>query len=756
MQEKINQLLSNMTLREKAGLCTGATPWQTLTVERLGLKHITVSDGPHGVRRAVDPSQMINESYPATCFPVAATIVSSWDTELLEEMGQALADECIALDVDILLGPGNNIKRTPLCGRNFEYFSEDPTLAGEMAASLIRGIQSKGVGTSLKHFAVNNQETRRFTINAEVDERALHEIYLRGFEIAVKKGNPWTLMCAYNRVNGDYCSEHRYLLTNVLREQWGYEGFVMSDWGAVHDRVAAVKAGLELQMPGPAAHSVQAVIDAVETGELDEAILDQAVERLLKIILRAQETPKGTGSFDIEKHHALARRIASESMVLLKNDDNLLPLSGEETIAVIGTASQTPVFQGGGSSHINTTKVDSPWDMLKERAEVRYASGDSVTETVSQGEIEEAVVVAKDADVALLFIALPASIESEGYDRPNIHLTAQQEALILAVAQANPRTVVILNNGSAIDMRAWIDSVPAVLEAWLPGQAGAGAIIDILYGDVNPSGKLGETFPLKLSDTPAHFNFPGDDKEVRYGEGIYVGYRAYDEQERQVLFPFGYGLSYTQFEYSHLQLSSSSFALDETLQVSVDVTNTGKHAGKEIVQLYVHDAESRLKRPAKELKAFAKVALQPGETKTVTMKLDDRAFSYYDPAYGQWLVEAGDFDILVGRSSVELHLSAQVHIAEGTPLPSILNKESTLSDWMQDPRGEKIVQPMLDDMFGDDSSDTLGMDSMTFFQDLPLTVLIGFSGEANEKSPDEQVEDLLEDLNNDRTPVAGD
>ncbi|QPC85137.1 glycoside hydrolase family 3 C-terminal domain-containing protein [Phototrophicus methaneseepsis] len=745
-----------MTLREKAGLCTGATPWQTLTVERLGLKHITVSDGPHGVRRAVDPSQMINESYPATCFPVAATIVSSWDTELLEEMGQALADECIALDVDILLGPGNNIKRTPLCGRNFEYFSEDPTLAGEMAASLIRGIQSKGVGTSLKHFAVNNQETRRFTINAEVDERALHEIYLRGFEIAVKKGNPWTLMCAYNRVNGDYCSEHRYLLTNVLREQWGYEGFVMSDWGAVHDRVAAVKAGLELQMPGPAAHSVQAVIDAVETGELDEAILDQAVERLLKIILRAQETPKGTGSFDIEKHHALARRIASESMVLLKNDDNLLPLSGEETIAVIGTASQTPVFQGGGSSHINTTKVDSPWDMLKERAEVRYASGDSVTETVSQGEIEEAVVVAKDADVALLFIALPASIESEGYDRPNIHLTAQQEALILAVAQANPRTVVILNNGSAIDMRAWIDSVPAVLEAWLPGQAGAGAIIDILYGDVNPSGKLGETFPLKLSDTPAHFNFPGDDKEVRYGEGIYVGYRAYDEQERQVLFPFGYGLSYTQFEYSHLQLSSSSFALDETLQVSVDVTNTGKHAGKEIVQLYVHDAESRLKRPAKELKAFAKVALQPGETKTVTMKLDDRAFSYYDPAYGQWLVEAGDFDILVGRSSVELHLSAQVHIAEGTPLPSILNKESTLSDWMQDPRGEKIVQPMLDDMFGDDSSDTLGMDSMTFFQDLPLTVLIGFSGEANEKSPDEQVEDLLEDLNNDRTPVAGD
>lgn len=756
MQEKINQLLSNMTLREKAGLCTGATPWQTLTVERLGLKHITVSDGPHGVRRAVDPSQMINESYPATCFPVAATIVSSWDTELLEEMGQALADECIALDVDILLGPGNNIKRTPLCGRNFEYFSEDPTLAGEMAASLIRGIQSKGVGTSLKHFAVNNQETRRFTINAEVDERALHEIYLRGFEIAVKKGNPWTLMCAYNRVNGDYCSEHRYLLTNVLREQWGYEGFVMSDWGAVHDRVAAVKAGLELQMPGPAAHSVQAVIDAVETGELDEAILDQAVERLLKIILRAQETPKGTGSFDIEKHHALARRIASESMVLLKNDDNLLPLSGEETIAVIGTASQTPVFQGGGSSHINTTKVDSPWDMLKERAEVRYASGDSVTETVSQGEIEEAVVVAKDADVALLFIALPASIESEGYDRPNIHLTAQQEALILAVAQANPRTVVILNNGSAIDMRAWIDSVPAVLEAWLPGQAGAGAIIDILYGDVNPSGKLGETFPLKLSDTPAHFNFPGDDKEVRYGEGIYVGYRAYDEQERQVLFPFGYGLSYTQFEYSHLQLSSSSFALDETLQVSVDVTNTGKHAGKEIVQLYVHDAESRLKRPAKELKAFAKVALQPGETKTVTMELDDRAFSYYDPAYGQWLVEAGDFDILVGRSSVELHLSAQVHIAEGTPLPSILNKESTLSDWMQDPRGEKIVQPMLDDMFGDDSSDTLGMDSMTFFQDLPLTVLIGFSGEANEKSPDEQVEDLLEDLNNDRTLVAGD
>ena len=358
MDHKIAELIVKLTLEEKAGLCTGATPWQTLAVERLGLKPITVSDGPHGVRRTMDTSEVIGESYPATCFPVAAALVSSWDVDLLYDMGQALAEECIALDVDILLGPGNNIKRSPLCGRNFEYFSEDPLLGGELAASLIRGVQSKGVGTSLKHFAVNNQETRRFTINAVVDERTLHEIYLAGFEIAVKKGDPWTVMCAYNRVNGDYCSQHEVLLTEILRDHWGYQGFVMSDWGAVHDRVAGLRAGLELEMPGPSPDRVQAVIDAVQSGQLDEKLLDCAVERLLRVIFRAQDTPKGHSQIDVEAHHALARHIAAELMVLLKNDGNLLPLSGNESFAIIGQAAQSPTFQGGGSSHIKPTRVD--------------------------------------------------------------------------------------------------------------------------------------------------------------------------------------------------------------------------------------------------------------------------------------------------------------------------------------------------------------------------------------------------------------
>lgn len=747
MSEKINQLISQLTLEEKAGLCTGATPWQTLGVERLGLKPMTVSDGPHGVRRVEDVTEIMSKSLPATCFPVAAALSASWDIDLLYEMGQALADECIALGVDIILGPGNNMKRSPLCGRNFEYFSEDPVLGGEMAASLIRGVQSKGVGTSLKHFAVNNQETRRFTIDAVVDERTLHEIYLTGFEIAVKKGAPWTVMCAYNRVNGDYCSQHPYLLTEILRNKWGYEGFVMSDWGAVHDRVASLRSGLELQMPGPVPHSVQEVIDAVKSGQLDEAVLNRAVERLLKIIFRAQETPKGHTQIDVDAHHALARRIASECIVLLKNEGNLLPLRGDETLAVIGQAAQTPVYQGGGSSHINSTRVDTPLELLKTRAELSYVVGDGVTQGIEMAQVEEAVKAAQSADVALLFIALPASIESEGYDRADLSLTPQQVVLIQAVAKANPRTVVVLNNGSAVDMRAWIDAVPAVLEAWLPGQAGAGAVIDILFGDVNPSGKLGETFPLKISDTPPYLNFPGENGQMRYGEGLFIGYRGYDALERAVLFPFGYGLSYTQFAYSNLQLSSTTFRFDETLEISVDVTNTGQRAGKEIVQIYVRDVQSRLQRPPKELKAFGKVALEVGETKTLKFSLDNRAFSYYDPAHGQWLAEAGDFEILVGSSSADIRLTQSVTLTQGTPLPSILNLESTIGDWMEDPRGAALVRPMLTSMFGGNDGNELGVDMLTFFQDLPLTTLLRFRGDALEAAPEKIVSGMLANLN---------
>ncbi len=742
MNAIIPDLIAQMTLQEKAALCTGATPWRTTPIERLGLESIVVADGPHGLRRSVDLDSLITESLPATCFPVAAALSASWDVDLLYEMGEALADEAIALGVDIILGPGMNIKRSPLCGRNFEYFSEDPLHSGEMAAALVRGIQSKGVGTSVKHYAVNNQETRRFTIDAVVDDRTLHEIYLAGFEIVVKEAHPWTMMCAYNSVNGDFCAQNDYLLTDVLRDQWGYEGFVMSDWGAVHDLVASVRAGLELEMPGPSPHRTQAVIDAVQSGELQEATLDRAVERLLRIIQTARKTPKGNGNINVDAHHALARRIASECMVLLKNEDQTLPLQGKEKLAVIGRAAKIPVYQGGGSSHINSTRVDAPLSFLEERAESTYAVGDDSLE-VDGTAIDEAVAAAKAADIALLFIALPASVESEGYDRQSLHLTPQQTTLIKAVASTNTRTVVILNNGSAIDMHDWIDQVDAVIEAWLPGQAGAGAVADILYGDVNPSGKLGETFPLKLSDTPAFLSFPGENNEVRYGEGIYVGYRGYDVLERGVLFPFGYGLSYTQFAYSNLRISSREFTLGEMLEVTVDVTNTGGVAGKEIVQVYVRDLEATLQRPPKELKAFTKVALQPGETRTVTLTLNERAFSYYNPAYKQWLAERGTFEILVGGSSADLPLSQTVELTRGTELPLILNAQSTLGEWLDDPRGEALIRPMLEEAFGEADNDALGADMENFFRDLPLTVMLGFQAKSLDATPQQIVDDLV-------------
>ncbi|MFN2231764.1 MAG: beta-glucosidase, partial [Anaerolineae bacterium] len=648
MRQDTSTVLSRLTLEEKAALCTGATPWQTVAIERLGIPSITVADGPHGVRRVADTETLMAESLPATCFPTASALASTWDVDLLRALGEALGEECISLGVDILLGPGNNMKRTPLCGRNFEYYSEDPFLGGELAAAFIEGVQGTGVGTSLKHYAANNQEHKRFVIDAQVDERTLREIYLAGFERAVVKAQPWTVMCAYNRLNGTYCSQHRWLLHDVLKEEWGYDGFVVSDWGAVHDRPAALKAGLELEMPGPRPDRVQAVVEAVRSGELDESVLDAAVARLLQVIWRAAETPKGDGEIDVDAHHALARRIAGEAIVLLKNEGGLLPLPALRRIAVIGAAAKTPTFQGGGSSHINPTRVDVPLEELQALAgdaEVCYAEGYAMEEGFDQALIDQAVVIAREADVALLYVALPAFKESEGYDRPDLRLTEQQVALIQAVAAAQPQSIVILNSGSAVTMDPWIAEVPAVIEAWMMGQAGGGAIADVLFGTVNPSGKLAETFPRRLEDTPSFLNYPGENGVVRYGEGAYIGYRYYDAKGMDVLYPFGHGLSYTSYAYSNLRVSAQSFTDVDGLTVSVDVTNTGDVAGKEIVQVYVHDVAARLSRPVKELKGFAKVALQPGETRTVTIELDARAFAYYDPAYQRWVTESGAFEI---------------------------------------------------------------------------------------------------------------
>jgi beta-glucosidase len=756
MTTELQSIISQMTLEEKAALCTGASPWTTTPVERLGIPELIVSDGPHGVRRVPDVHSLTLHSLPATCFPTASCLASTWDVDLLNRMGEALAEECIALNVDVLLGPGANMKRSPLGGRNFEYFSEDPYLAGEMAASLIKGIQSKGVGTSLKHYAVNNQEFQRFSISAEVDERTLREIYLPAFEKAVKEAQPWTVMCAYNKLNGEYCSENHYLLSDILKNEWGFEGFVVSDWGAVHDRVASLKGGLDLEMPGPQDRRVKAVVEAVRSGRLDEAILDESVQRILEIVFKARKTPKG-GTFDVDAHHELSHKIATEGMVLLKNN-GILPLKGPQHIAVIGRAAENAHFQGGGSSHINPTKVAIPFKELQvqaENAELTYAEGYPTDDSFRQDMIDQAVRLAQAADVALLYIALPTFKESEGYDRADLDLTAQQVALIQAVAQVQPNTVVILNNGAPVAMNAWISDVAAVLEAFMMGQAGGAAIAEVLFGKINPSGKLAETFPLKLSDTPAYLNWPGGAGEVHYGEGLFIGYRYYDAKKMPVLFPFGYGLSYTTFAYSNPRVSATTFKDVDGLTVTVDVTNTGDLAGKEIVQVYVHDQKSALVRPHKELKGFAKVELQPGETRSVTVELDFRAFAYYHPAHRQWITEDGEYDILIAASATDIRHSLEVTLESTLRLPCILDKESTIREWMTDPRGKAIFGPFYeqieaqsrrtfgggDERYGNEN--VAGMDIMDMMLDMPLVSVLMFQSSALTMPAEEMVEGLL-------------
>ncbi|HMZ44427.1 MAG TPA: glycoside hydrolase family 3 C-terminal domain-containing protein [Anaerolineales bacterium] len=765
MAKDIKSIISKMTLEEKAALCTGASNWSTTPVERLGIPEMIVSDGPHGVRRVADVRSMGQKSLPATCFPTASCTASTWDVDLIKQMGIALAEECIALNVDVLLGPGVNMKRSPLNGRNFEYFSEDPFLAGELAANFINGIQSKGVGTSLKHYAANNQEFQRFSISAEIDERTLREIYLPAFEKAVKQAQPWTVMCSYNKVNGTFASEHHQLLTEILKEEWGFEGLVVSDWGAVRNRVSALKAGLDWEMPGPQDLRVKAVVEAVRSGDLSESTLDESVRRILRIVFKAKETAKGNDTFDVDAHHELASKIATEGVVLLKND-GLLPLKDHQHIAVIGRSAETAHFQGGGSSHINPTKVAMPYKELQaraENAELTYAEGYPTDNSFQQGMIDDAVKLAQSADVALLYIALPTFKESEGYDRHDLDLTLQQIALIKAVSKAQPKTVVVLNNGAPVAMSEWIDDVSAVLEGWMMGQAGGAALADILFGRVNPSGKLAETFPLKLTDTPSHINWPGGAGKVHYGEGIFIGYRYYDAKEIPVLFPFGHGLSYTTFEYSNAKVSSNNFKDVDGLTISVDVKNTGKLAGKETVQVYVHDQKSDLIRPVKELKGFAKVELQPGETKTVSIHLDFRAFAYYHPEHKQWITEDGGFDILIGASSADIRSRLTTTLQSTLDLPCILDIESTLREWMADRRGRQVLGSLYEqienqvrrlfageDRYGNTKSGeqvteqtVMGMDIMDMMVDMPVVSVLMFQKESLTMPAEEMVAGLL-------------
>lgn len=660
------EILSQMTLEEKADICDGADYWHLQGMEKYDIPAVTICDGPHGLRKK-DYSKKgisLSSSVPAICFPPAAATAGSWDPDLLYEMGVALGKKCLKEQVGVILGPGINMKRSPLCGRNFEYFSEDPLLAGELAAGLINGIQSMGVGASLKHFAVNNQETRRMTVDSVVDERALFEIYLTGFEIAVKKSNPWTVMNSYNKINGVHGSENKYTQIDILRGKWGYTGAVVSDWGAVNDRVLGLKNGNDLEMPSSSGAGKQKIVEAVKNGTLERGVLDERALNVLRLIKKASDGTKENYAYDELADQTLARKIAAESMILLKND-GILPLKKTGKIAVIGDMAKSPRYQGAGSSHITPTKLDNTFDELKAKGyDLTYAQGyerSAKKAKKNAQHLKKAVELAKTSDTILLFIGLTEDYEAEGYDRPIMTLPQAHNTLVEEVLKVNKNVIVILAGGSSVEL-PWNASVRAILHSYLGGQAGGGAVADLLSGDANPCGKLAETYPLTYADTPAIHHFPGNPATVEYRESIYIGYRYYEKVKKNVRYPFGFGLSYTTFAYSDLTLDKSAMDENDTLTVSFKVKNTGNVPGHEIAQLYVSDPESTVFRPEKELKAFKKVYLLPGEEKEITFQLSKRAFAFYNVNIKDWCVESGDFNVLIGASSADIRLSATVNV----------------------------------------------------------------------------------------------
>ncbi|MGY0195736.1 glycoside hydrolase family 3 C-terminal domain-containing protein [Leptothrix sp. BB-4] len=694
---RADALVAQMSIEEQALLLSGDGWWQTHGIERLGLAPMVVSDGPHGLRKVVGAG--LDGSVPATCFPTAPGLAATWNTALACEVGQALGREAQASGVHIVLGPGINMKRSPLGGRNFEYFSEDPVLTGHMAAAYIEGVQGEGVGTSLKHFAVNNQEFERMATSSDVDERTLHEVYLQAFEIAIAQARPWSVMSSYNLVNGVHASEHRELLTGILRERWGFDGFVVSDWGGIHDRVAAVIAGNNLEMPGSGAHNRQKIIDAVRGGGLDAAVLARITAELVAVMLLAHASHRPGSTFDAEAHHALSRRVGAEGIVLLKNDGDVLPLAAGAKVAVIGDFAKLPRFQGAGSSQVNPTRVSNAHDELVALLgadRVVHAQGCDGEGVTTDALVAEAVAAAKNVDVVLVFAGLPDSYESEGFDRRHIDLPPGQDRLIEALAAVHTNVVVVLLNGSAVAM-PWVDRVPAIVEAWLGGQAGGGAIADVLTGRVNPSGKLSETFPVTLQQTPAWPSFPGRDGVAWYGEGPFIGYRHYDKRDVQPLFPFGHGLSYTRFDYTAIRASADRFDVDGggTLSVEVTLRNSGARAGQEVVQLYVGERAPKVVRPVRELRGFTKVSLAPGESTTVRFTLARRDFAHHDLGLHDWAVTPGTYDIRAGGSSRELPLAVAVEIEASRASRPALTRRSMVQDFLGRPGGDAAYAEML-------------------------------------------------------------
>ncbi len=770
----VKKLVNELTLEEKASLCSGADFWHTEAIDRLNIPAAMVSDGPHGIRKqeSLADHMGVAESIKAIGFPTASAMACSFDRDLLHKVGDALGEECVAEDLAVLLGPGINMKRSPICGRNFEYYSEDPVVAGELGAAFVNGVQEHGVGTSLKHFAANNQEWRRMSISAEIDERTLREIYLAAFETVVKKAQPWTIMCSYNRINGVYSCENDWLLNKVLRDEWGFEGLVMTDWGAMDERVPSLKAGLDLEMPDCHGETDKLIVKAVQNGELEESVLDTAVERILTMVDKYLTARKGIDpasmvhplpssverGYDVAAHHALARTTAEQSAVLLKNED-ILPLQKDKKIAFIGEFAKVPRIQGGGSSHINNTWIESALDAAGDS--VSYAQGFHIDEeTTDETLLQEAITLAKESDVAVIFAGLPDSFESEGFDRTHLNMPANQNELIARISEVQPNVVVVLHSGSPIAM-PWLDKVAGVLQMYLAGQASGGAAVNLLFGDATPCGKLAETFPLHLEDNPSYLNFPGNREKVCYQEGVFIGYRYYDKKKMDVLFPFGYGLSYTDFTYSNMKVTvNGKNATDvdviketDEIIVSADITNTGNCDGAEIVQLYIKNPVVYEIRPEKELRDFAKVFLKAGETKTVTFTLNARAFSYYETRIHDWYAESGDYEILLASSSRDIRLQDTVSITGSKKIPFVADYVTTCEDVELFAKDGSALDEMLrgsgfaeaTDHDGDDSMGSGTADMMkAMFTGTPLHSILSFS---SEELTYEDIQDTIRKLN---------
>ena len=733
----IDKVLADMTLEEKAGLCSGRDFWHTKAVERLGVPSVMMCDGPHGLRKQVGEGDHlgINESIKTTCYPTASALAASFDREVLKRLGTALGQECQAEDVAMLLGPGLNMKRSPLCGRNFEYFSEDPFLAGELAAAYIQGLQEQGVAACVKHFAANNQETRRMSGSSQMDERTLHEIYLPAFETAVKAGRTRGVMCAYNAINGIFGAENKELLTDILRNRWGYQGFVVTDWGAVKDRVRGLEAGLDLEMPGGGGVQDGKIVDAVKKGLLDEAVLDKAVRNLLKFIADYQENRRPDVVVDRCANAELSGDLSAQCAVLLKNEENLLPLSQEDMVAFIGEFASAPRYQGAGSSHINVEHPVSALEAAGDR-KILYAQGYDIHSDEHTAQLlAEAAEAAKAVKTAVVFAGLPDSYETEGCDRENMQLPANQNALIQAVAEANPNTIVVLHGGAAVEL-PWISKVKAVLCMYLGGENVGTATVRLLYGEENPGGRLAETWPLKLEDNPSYLNFPGENGVVEYAESIFIGYRYYDKKKMEVLFPFGHGLSYTSFAYGDLRLDKDSMEDTDILTVTCRVKNTGAAEGREAVQLYVRDENTSVRRPVRELKGFEKIRLMPGEEKLISFSLDRRAFAYYEPKIHDWFVESGRFYVEIGASSRDIRLSAPVEVKSTAELPVHFTKESTVGELMTSAKGRELIGQMMgktDNRIEEAKKDNLknmgeGSDKMVqeMIREMPLGSLVTY------------------------------